>query len=82
MMPVEHIVSLLIAERDRLERAIEALQGLAKRRGRPPKIAVARTPEPAPSKPAKKKAAWSAAKRQAQAERMKAYWTKRRKAAK
>jgi len=29
--------------------------------------------------PVKKKAAWSAAKRQAQAERMKAYWAKRKK---
>jgi hypothetical protein len=36
-MPTEHIVALLIAERDRLNRAIEALQGPAKRRGRPPK---------------------------------------------
>jgi hypothetical protein len=36
-MPTEHIVALLIAERDRLNRAIEALQGPATRRGRPPK---------------------------------------------
>jgi hypothetical protein len=35
-MQTEHIVALLIAERDRLSRAIEALQGPAKRRGRPP----------------------------------------------
>jgi hypothetical protein len=35
-MPIEHIVSLLVAERDRLSRAIEALQGPTKRRGRPP----------------------------------------------
>ena len=33
----EHIVALLIQERDRLNRAIEALQGPVKRRGRPPK---------------------------------------------
>src|SRR6266850_2773822 len=32
-MPTEHILSLLIAERDKLSRAIEALQGPAKRRG-------------------------------------------------
>ena len=38
-MPTEHILSLLIAERDKLNRAIEALQGPAKRRGRPPKAA-------------------------------------------
>jgi hypothetical protein len=35
-MQTEHIVALLIAERDRLSRAIEALAGPLKRRGRPP----------------------------------------------
>jgi hypothetical protein len=35
-METEQIVALLIAERDRLARAIEALQGSVKRRGRPP----------------------------------------------
>jgi hypothetical protein len=36
-MATEHIIALLIQERDKLNRAIEALQGSAKRRGRPPK---------------------------------------------
>jgi hypothetical protein len=36
VMSTDHIVSLLIAECDRLSRALEALQGSAKRRGRPP----------------------------------------------
>jgi len=36
----EHILALLIQERDRLNRAIEALQGPAKRCGRPPKNAL------------------------------------------
>jgi len=36
-MPTEHIVALLIEERDKLNRAIEALQGPLRRRGRPPK---------------------------------------------
>jgi hypothetical protein len=37
-MPIDQVVSLLIAERDRLDRAIQILQdGGAKRRGRPPK---------------------------------------------
>ena len=36
-MPTDQIVALLIAERDRLNRAIEVLQGPIKRRGRPPK---------------------------------------------
>lgn len=35
-MSTEQIVVLLIAERDRLNRAIEMLSGTAKRRGRPP----------------------------------------------
>jgi hypothetical protein len=33
-MLTEHILTLLITERDRLNRAIEALQGPTKRRGR------------------------------------------------
>jgi hypothetical protein len=37
-MPTDQIVALLIAERDKLDRAIHVLQdGGAKRRGRPPK---------------------------------------------
>jgi hypothetical protein len=36
-MPTEQILALLIAERDKLSRAIEALQGPTKRIGRPPK---------------------------------------------
>ena len=35
-MQTEQIVALLIAERDRLSHAIEALQGPMMRRGRPP----------------------------------------------
>ena len=35
-MQTEEIVQLLIAERDRLQGAIDALQGSVKRRGRPP----------------------------------------------
>ena len=36
-MPTDHIIALLVAERDKLNRAIEALQGPIKRRGRPPR---------------------------------------------
>jgi hypothetical protein len=36
-MPTEHILALLIVERDRLNRAIDALQGPPKRTGRPSK---------------------------------------------
>jgi hypothetical protein len=52
-MGISEIVGLLIAERDRIERAIQALGAPAKRRGRPPRtvahtaVAVA---SPAPAK--------------------------------
>jgi hypothetical protein len=82
-MMTDQIVALLIAERDKLNRAIEALQGTAKRRGRPPKNPLAAVAEPvAPSRPEKKRKARTAAQRKAQAERMKAYWAKRKKQAK
>ena len=77
-MPSEHIVALLVAERDRLTRAIEALQGPTKRRGRPPKNPLAALA--APAAPAKKgRRTFTAAQRKAQAAKMKAYWAKRKK---
>jgi hypothetical protein len=83
-MPTDHIVALLVAERDRLNRAIEALQGPTKRRGRPPKnpiaSAVAATISPAAAVPAKKKRTFSAVQRKEQAKRMKAYWAAKKKA--
>lgn len=78
LMPTEHIVALLIQERDKLNRAIEILQG-TKRRGRPPKSAAA------PSigdNGHKKTRTFSAAQRKKQAARMKAYWAAKRKSAK
>jgi hypothetical protein len=76
-MPTEHIIALLIAERDRLNRAIEALGGaIGKRRGRPPKNLGSAT---VAAKPARKKRTFTAAQRNAQALRMKAYWAKKRK---
>ena len=71
-MPTDHILALLIAERDKLNLAIAALQGTAKRRGRPPMNAAA------VSAPVKRRG-MSAAQRKAQGERMRAYWAKRRK---
>ena len=79
-MPTEHIIALLIAERDKLNRAIEALGGTGtKRRGRPPKnpvgaAAVATTPFPSKNHHMNTPAA-----RKAQSQRMKAYWQKRKK---
>jgi hypothetical protein len=81
-MPTEQIIALLVAERDKLARAIEALQGPTKRRGRPPKnplAAVLTATTSTAAAPEKKRRGMSAAKRKAQAERMRAYWAKRRK---
>jgi hypothetical protein len=79
-MPTDHIIALLIEERDRLNAAIEALQGRTKRRGRPPKNEVA-VAAPQPEKPARKKRIFTAAQRKAQAKRMKAFWAAKRKSA-
>lgn len=50
-MPTEQILTLLISERDKLNRAIEALGAPVKRRGRPPNAAQAPTPvAPVPRK--------------------------------
>jgi hypothetical protein len=78
-MPTDHIIALLIAERDKLNRAIDALQGPIKRRGRPPKnpLLTALTPVATPAK--KGNSVRSAAARKAQSQRMKAYWAAKRK---
>jgi hypothetical protein len=73
-MPTDHIIALLIAERDKLNVAIEALQG-TKRRGRPPKNQNERGGSVSSGAPKK---VWSAARKKAQAARMKAYWSKRK----
>jgi hypothetical protein len=69
---------------DRLNRAIEALSGPTKRRGKPPKSPLAlitAAASPAASEPAtRKKRHFSAAQRKQQAEKMKAYWAARKKA--
>jgi hypothetical protein len=78
-MPTEHIVALLIQERDKLNRAIEVLQG-TKRRGRPPKNPIATV---APSDNGHKKTrTFTAAQRKKQAARMKAYSAAKKKAEK
>jgi hypothetical protein len=43
-MPTDHILALLIQERDKLNRAIEALQGAEKRRGKAAKNAETNEP--------------------------------------
>lgn len=81
VMPIEYIVALLIAERDKLNQAIEALGGtVKKRRGRPPKnpFAANALATPAPQAATRKRRGMSAAARKAAAARMKAYWAKKR----
>jgi hypothetical protein len=80
-MPTEHIVALLIQERDRLNQAIAAMTGgiVAERCGRPPKNAIAAV---ASVKPTKAKRSWTAAQKKAAAERMKKRWAAKRKAEK
>src|SRR5271166_2001546 len=92
-MHTEQIITLLIQERDKLTRAIEALQGpttLAptKRRGRPPKNPAAiafptpAVPEPAVAPaPVRKKRRFSAAQRKAAGDRMRAMWAAKKAAA-
>jgi len=82
-MPTEQILALLIAERDKLNRAIEALQGPTRRRGRPPKnpLTAAVIGPPERAQPAKKpRRKFTAAQRKQQAERMKAFWAAKKKA--
>ena len=82
-MPTDHIVAILIAERDKLTRAIEALQGPTVRRGRPAKNATSAAEDaPAPAKKTRKKRTFTPEQRAAQAEKMKQFWAKKRKAAK
>jgi len=91
-MPTDRILSLLIAERDKLSKAIDALQDSAKRRGRPPKNPVSAEfgdrAMPNWVKPALmresakgKRRTFTAAQREQQAERMRQYWAAKRKAA-
>ena len=86
LMSTEQIVALLIAERDRLTRAIEALQGPRRRRGRPSKSGtfsfemnpqfVAVRADASKSSGRKK---WTPAQKAEQAAKMRRYWAERRK---
>jgi hypothetical protein len=82
-MPTDHIVTLLIAERDRLNAAIEVLQGTtAKRRGRPPGPKNVSTINGATAlEPARKKRTFSAAQRKQAADRMRKMWAAKKRAA-
>jgi hypothetical protein len=75
-MATDHILSLLIAERDKLNKAIAALGG-ATTSSQPSKSSEASAPA-APKKRRKRKAL-SAVQKKAHSERMKAFWAARRK---
>jgi hypothetical protein len=80
----DHILALLIAERDKLTRAIEALQRPTKPLGRPPKNPVevtAAADAPTAAAPGRKKRHFSAAQRKAAAERMRQRWAVKKAAA-
>jgi hypothetical protein len=88
-MASEHIVQLLIEERDKIQAAINALQSgvegggliVRKKRGRPAKtvsVPTAHVIDPLPARAPKKKAKWSSAKRKAAGERMRQYWATKR----
>jgi hypothetical protein len=75
-MATEHILSLLVAERDKLNKAIAALGGATTPASSP------KSPAPAAAAPAKKKRKrkpLTAAQKKHQSERMKAFWAARRK---
>jgi hypothetical protein len=74
-MPIQHILDLLIEERDRISGAIAALQGTSPRRGH--SLAVTE-PSATAVKPAQGRRKFTPAQRKKQAERMKAYWAAKR----
>lgn len=81
-MATEHILSLLIAERDKLSKAIDALGGTPKPVAGPTKAIEAPAPA-APAVPKKRtRKPLTAAQKKAHSERMKAFWAARRKKAK
>jgi hypothetical protein len=84
-MSTEHIIAALVAEREKLNRAIEALGGtVGKRRGRPPKaLSTGRTETRIPGGAKRKgRPPMSATEKKAASKRMKAFWAARRKAKK
>jgi hypothetical protein len=70
-MPTAHILALLLAERDKLNRAIEALEGSPKQVGRPPR---GEAPAVEPNSAAPKKRHMSAVARRKMAAAQKKRW--------
>jgi len=74
LMSIDQVLALLIEERDKLTRAIEALQGPTSRRGRPSKNASAIGAGIATPATPRKRRGMSPAARRAASARMRAYW--------
>ena len=86
-MPTDQILSMLIAERDKLDRAIAALQGTsragtARRTPKPATTASANKSASAPTANHKKGATWTPEMRAKARRRAKLLWAKRQKASK
>ena len=82
-MPTDHILDLLITERDKLTRAIELLQGTARRGGRPRKSTIAAMDAAPTANHTRKRPKWTAAMKRAASERAKlAYAARMKKAGK
>lgn len=77
-MPVDQILSLLIAERDKLNKAIDVLQGTARAVPRNNKAMPSIDGTPTTHHSGKRR--WTPAMKRAAAERAKAVWIRRRKA--
>ena len=80
-MPTDHILNLLIEERNKIDRAIAALQGTP-RATMPRKTKTLAAETTVSTKDIRKRPRWTAAQRKAAAERSKAMWANRRKATK
>ncbi len=78
-MSTKQILALLIAERDKLDRAIEALREPVERReGRPGNPLIGSTVSTAVPKPTSKKRNLTGTPRKQQSERMRAFWAAKR----
>jgi hypothetical protein len=79
-MATEHILSLLIAERDKLNNAIAALGGTTTPIGRPSKSSEAHAPA-VQAEAVRTRRPLTPAQKKRHSDRMKAYWAARRKKA-
>lgn len=80
-MPTDHILSLLITERDKLNRAIEVLQGTPRTAMQPKGATPSLDATPTPNHTVRKRPRWTPAMRRAASERAKSAYAERMKKA-